>query len=181
MAKSTIPLGLCKCGCGGSTSIAPQSHTKHGYVKGMPVSYINGHWPRKSNVDYLEQDTGFDTLCWIWQRGIASAGYGVTKVNNKAISAHRLYYIRAKGSIPEGLELDHLCRNRACVNPDHLEAVSRQENIRRGAAIKIDDAAVRLIRMSQMPVPEIVRRFGVTPSYARLVLEGTQPRRELVG
>ena len=45
--------------------------------------------------------------------------------------AHRFSYERAKGVIPEGLELDHLCRNPACVNPDHLEAVSGHENVRR--------------------------------------------------
>lgn len=60
-------------------------------------------------------------------------GYGHMTVNNKQVGAHRVSYRAFKGKIPEGLELDHLCRMPCCVNPDHLEPVTRQENVKRGA------------------------------------------------
>lgn len=72
--------------------------------------------------------------CWVWRRHCLKSGYGVwTKlINGKRPLAHRVMYEQAKGEIPEGLELDHLCRNRACVNPDHLEPVTARVNILRG-------------------------------------------------
>lgn len=71
--------------------------------------------------------------CWFWEGGL-SVGYGVVYVPKfKATKlAHRTAYIERHGEVPEGFELDHLCRNRACWNPDHLEPVTRSENIFRG-------------------------------------------------
>lgn len=69
--------------------------------------------------------------CWIWTKYINSSGYGKWG----ALRAHRVIYEEVVGPIPTDLELDHLCRNRACCNPAHLEPVTRQENQRRGFGV----------------------------------------------
>lgn len=71
--------------------------------------------------------TGF---CWNWTASVCKWGYGQFNVNRtgKKMQAHRIAYTALVGTIPEGLELDHLCRNTSCVNPDHLEPVTREEN-----------------------------------------------------
>ena|SRR3990167_8473917 len=70
--------------------------------------------------------------CWLWTGAITYGGYGVLKIGNTMTTAHRVSYELHKGKIPEGLQLDHLCRVRCCVNPDHLEPVTNKENMRRG-------------------------------------------------
>lgn len=75
--------------------------------------------------------------CWEWTGARNQDGYGIFHVPgtlNRVIRAHRFAYETFIGPIPEGLELDHLCRNHACVNPDHVEVVTNQENSRRGIA-----------------------------------------------
>ena len=68
--------------------------------------------------------------CWLWT-GSSERGYGRIYIGNKTYRAHRFVYELLKGKIPEGLELDHLCRQRNCVNPEHLEPVTHIENLRR--------------------------------------------------
>lgn len=69
--------------------------------------------------------------CWEWTGGKSDTGYGAFELDG-AVNAHRFAYISRVGPIPAGLELDHLCRNRACVNPAHLEAVPHRVNVTRG-------------------------------------------------
>lgn len=77
----------------------------------------------------IDQDSG----CWLWTRGKDKDGYASIYIKPKMRKGHRLSYETYKGEIPGGLEIDHTCRNRACINPDHLEAVTHQENMKRGA------------------------------------------------
>lgn len=69
--------------------------------------------------------------CWVWT-GHLRRGYGTLMRNGEHGYAHRFAYESLVGPIPEGLQIDHLCRNRACVNPSHMEPVTRRENILRG-------------------------------------------------
>lgn len=77
--------------------------------------------------------------CWNWKRSKDNHGYGRIGVHNKVLLAHRVVYELLVGPIPDGLELDHLCRNPSCVNPDHLEPVMHVENVRRGDAAQLGD------------------------------------------
>lgn len=70
--------------------------------------------------------------CWVWTAAQMSRGYGAIRVAGKVLLAHRVSYELYVGPIPEGLTIDHLCRNPSCVNPAHLEAVTQGENVRRG-------------------------------------------------
>lgn len=70
--------------------------------------------------------------CWLWNLRKARGGYGQIKFKGKSVPAHRVAYEAFRGTIPVGLTLDHLCRVRACVNPDHLEPVTIKVNTLRG-------------------------------------------------
>ena len=69
--------------------------------------------------------------CWLWTAG-TSGKYGSFRIDGSATTAHRVAYALEVGPVPEGLVLDHLCRNTLCVNPSHLEPVTIAENVRRG-------------------------------------------------
>jgi HNH endonuclease len=90
-------------------------------------------WDSRGVPEHVVQDCGYKTPCWVWQRSVQKGrGYGKITVGSKKLFAHRVVWERHKGPIPEGLELDHLCRNPPCVNPDHLEPVTHAINMKRG-------------------------------------------------
>jgi hypothetical protein len=85
----------------------------------------------------VEEATG----CWLWQGSIDRYGYGQRRYRGSLTTAHRAVYQELWGPISAGLDLDHLCRVPRCVNPDHMEPVSRQTNVLRGEGVAARYAA----------------------------------------
>lgn len=80
------------------------------------------------------EERGHRTACWIWTGQLNERGYGLIRSKLSRL-AHRAVWIETNGPIPDGLEIDHLCRQRDCVNPTHMELVTRSENMRRAYAL----------------------------------------------
>lgn len=89
-------------------------------------------------MSHVEKD---DSGCWLWQAFIGPTGYGDFWANNKMQRAHRWSYSNWNGSLIKGLTIDHLCRVRNCVNPEHLEQVTIKENVLRGESFVAKNAA----------------------------------------
>lgn len=89
---------------------------------------------------YMIETNKLQDKCWLWARAIDATGYGVLGLSidgkRKKYLAHRVVYEALKGAIEKGYDVDHLCRARSCINPDHLEAVTHRENMRRGISPK---------------------------------------------
>ena len=154
----------CACGCGGP--VAPGKR------------FVQYHGNRRGAVDYLVEDRGYRTPCWIWQRAMARgkfAQYPQTSRNGKSCGAHRAYYEDRYGPIPAGMTLDHRCRQPACVNPDHQEVVTLTENIRRGGSTKLDLEQVQVIhlhRAAGMRQRVLAAMFDVGPDQISRILGG---------
>jgi hypothetical protein len=103
--------------------------------------------------------------CWLWTGCVGDGGYGQVTIAQRRHKAHRAVYELLVGPIPEGLDLDHLCRVRRCVNPDHLEPVTRSENLRRGHLGKLTHgqrAEIAARRSSGELASTLADEFGIT-------------------
>ncbi len=167
------PSGLCQCGCGSKTTIAPRTITSQGDLRGHPRRFIKGHHIRLtqtlpwSSELWHEEDRGHDTPCWIWQKTLDRNGYAIYGSNQrvqKSQFAHRESYTRYVAPIDSGLTIDHLCRQHACVNPTHLEPVPHETNVRRGDSAKLtleDAEEIRRLKSAGVYYKDIAARFGV--------------------
>lgn len=161
----------CKCGCGADPGTYAHTNAARGVVAGAPRRYLPGHQVRPGRprrpVRWAVEDRGYETPCWIWTGTVSAvSGYGDSRDGARTRKAHCVIYEQLAGPIPEGLELDHLCRVRACVNPHHLEPVTRHVNVQRGANAKLTAHDVIEIRQrwaaGGLKQSELAAEFGVT-------------------
>lgn len=96
----------------------------HPLLRTTPIKTVNRWFERH----VTESPDG----CWIWHGARTRNGYGQVTFNGRLAMAHRALYEYMVATVPAGLDLDHLCRVRACVNPYHLDPVTRAVNLRRG-------------------------------------------------
>lgn len=108
-----------RCGAVGGIRVGRRSEM----AKAVPVEV---RLERKSDR------SGGPLSCWLWKGAVGGSGYGSTSVLHHTVSAHRLSYETHVGPIPDGMVIDHKCRNKLCINPAHLEAVTTRENLLRG-------------------------------------------------
>lgn len=109
----------------------------HGTRRSVPMHHERIVRPLPERF-WAKVDKTHPSGCWVWTAALCN-GYGMFGFNG--MRAHRLAYIELVGEIPAGLVIDHLCRNRACVNPAHMEPVTNRENILRGVGIVAQCAA----------------------------------------
>lgn len=95
---------------------------------------IEDIYPTLTERFWAKVDGRGEGVCWSWTAALASGGYGLFTVHERMVLSHRFAYELLVGPIPDGLHIDHLCRNRRCVNPDHLEPVTCRENVLRGVS-----------------------------------------------
>jgi len=136
------------------------------------MRYILGHFGSTLTRDRLtedlweERDCGYETPCWICRLAPSAApGYTRVMFGGRLQGTHRVMYEQEVGPIPEGLVLDHLCRQPPCINPSHLEPVTNAENLHRGRiaqlAGELVETHVDLIRSSPLSTPRIAYLYSV--------------------
>lgn len=125
-------------------------------------------------LEYTVEDRGYRTPCWILPAS-HSEGYARLTINGVRVYAHRAIFEAVKGPIPRGMEPDHRCRQRACCNPDHLQAVTRKVNARRGAKAKLTQAKADVLRRRRAagePVKLLAAEYGIAPCTVSNVAAG---------
>src|SRR5579859_4768303 len=154
--------GGCACGCGGQTTIAPRSERSRGVLRGEARRFIRGHNRRKKDR-YAVVELGYPTPCWVWKLARTHNGYGLVRHGTGSMKlAHRVEYEQRDGPIPDGLTLDHLCKERGCINPEYLEPVTLIENQRRGDGTKLRPTDFWTIRASTEKQGILAVRFGIS-------------------
>lgn len=112
------------------------------------------------------EDRGYKTPCWIWKRSMNNNGYGKWRKKGYDTNlAHKVMFLMSGGVIPHKFELDHLCKNRSCIRPDHLETVLKVINARRGLRAKLTITQILEIytkRDAGEKVLDLAKYYGVS-------------------
>lgn len=176
--------GLCGCGCGQATLVAPRTSTTRGWVRGEPLRFLHRHFipvrvqPRVPLAErvwrHIEPEP--NSGCWLWIGHITEDGYGAVGEGGRSLLVHRVLYALLVGPIPPDRELDHLCRVRRCGNPRHVEPVTGVVNVRRGCRTKltVESAAEirRLVAGGGKRQVDIAARFGVPQTQISRIARG---------
>lgn len=167
---------LCACGCLQPMFVGDD--WKNGFL------FNHGPNTREPNTpSYLVQDMGYKTPCWVWQGGLNKWGYAKIKRGGKTQGGHRLFYRAYVGPLADSQAgsdgLDHLCRVRRCVNPEHIEPVTCVENIRRGLVptLTMEQAlSISPRYLAGESQHQIARSLGVAQSCIHKILRGIRWR-----
>jgi hypothetical protein len=198
MPVQDIPSGLCQCGCGERTTLAPRNRYKNGVLvvaKGQPRRFVRGHAGCRPGLsreqrlwEKVDKGAGVDA-CWPWTGSRTPLGYGRFYDGEKATNATRVVWETVRGPIAEGLEVCHRCDNPPCVNPAHLFLGTHADNMAdmaakgrhhdlRGEAIavsKLTDDKVRYIRRelaAGRSQSDVARELGVDSSQVCRIANG---------
>jgi len=160
---------FCECGCGEQTKQVRWADKARGLKNGDYQPFVRGHHRRVTaeyKVSYIVDEI---TGCWNWAGNIHKVtGYGscrrVSRHGSRCPTPHHYYYEQHREAVPKGLELDHTCKNKSCVNPDHLEVVTTTVNMRRRTFCKLDMEKAREIRAKYLggtTKAALSREYGV--------------------
>ena len=146
---------ICACGCGLELPTDKQ---------GRSTTYRKGHHFRKQGPRFTIEDCGYSTPCMIWNGQLNKDGYAIGWHEGRTRQMHIVYYRRAHPEHLPGYPLDHLCRQRPCVNDKHMEPVTNAENVRRGLSAKLSAQAVLEIKSRPFDRgADLAREYRVSP------------------
>lgn len=139
---------LCACGCGDAAVYAAR-HVAYNIREGI------------TDVDYVVMDCGYETPCWIW-KGRRVPRYGNVRVRGTQMSVHRAMFIQTKGPIPTGAVVDHLCSEKRCIHPDHLQLSTIGANVRRSVGFNPTGLALAEIVSREQTAKALAVKYGVS-------------------
>lgn len=174
--ERTIPEGFCECGCGQRTAISRYSAARFGYVKGQPRRFLPGHRNRITHNPLSRVVIDSETGCQVWPGWFDSLHGPMARVGEQRVRLLPLVYERAHGPLPPSHEIWQTCRNRRCLNGDHLVAERRRDSSVRRRRTKLNPETVREIRRAladpYRTERDIAAEFGISRGHVNNIKRG---------